>query len=107
MEVKMVLALFKCENWVELDFIVPNFQGYVRSTITDLGEIMEQIGLTIRNIEEITQKTQKTMALLGQGQIMETIGLTLLKPNWALTLKIMGLLTQGPETILPFQVDKH
>ena len=90
-----------------MDFIVPNFQGYVRSTITDLGEIMKQIGLTIRNMEEIMQKTQKTMALVGQGQIMKTIGLTLLKPNWALTLKIMGLLTQGPETILPFQVDKH
>ena len=66
---------------------------------------MEQIGLTIWNMEEIMQKT---MTLVGQGQNMETIGLTLRQLNWAL---IMALLTHGsmlrPETILPLQVDRH
>ena len=69
---------------------------------------MEQIGLTTWNMEEIMQRT---MTLVGQGQNMETIGLTLRQPNWALTLKNMALLTQGsilrPETILPLQVDRH
>ena len=72
---------------------------------------MEQIGLTIWNMEEIMQKAKKTIALVDQGQIMKTIGLTLCQPNWALTLKNMAMLTQGsilrPETISPLQVDRH
>ena len=66
---------------------------------------MGQIGLTIWNMEEIMQKT---MTLVGQGQNMETIGLTLRQLNWAL---IMALLTHSSmlrsETILPLQVDRH
>ena len=78
----------------------------MRSTIiVDMEKIMEQIGLTIWNMEEIMQKT---MTLVGQGQNMETIGLTLRQLNWAL---IMALLTHGSmlrsETILPLQVDRH
>ena len=72
---------------------------------------MEQMGPTIWNMEEDMQKTKKTMALVAQVQIMETIGQTLRKPSWASTWKIMAMLTQGPilhpETILPFQVGRH
>ena len=59
-------------------------------------------------MEGILPHPKKTMALLVQGQIMETI---LVQTNLALalTLKIMAMLTQGrilhPETILPLQVD--
>ena len=83
----------------------------MRSTITDLGEIMEQIGLTIWNMEEDMQKTKKTMALVARVQIIERIGQTFRKPSWASTWKIMAMLTQGPilhpETILLFQVDRR
>ena len=59
-------------------------------------------------MEGILPHPKKTMALLVQGQIMETI---LVQANLALalTLKIMAMLTQGrilhPETILPLQGD--